>query len=257
MLVFFKCRVLPCYLPVCVLWALCFALGLGGCATQSATTLPLSPAPTAAQQDTWMQWQHFAFPGKRAAEFKAQYIDGRYTMAVTSDNAASMLRHKLRVEPADLNQLKFSWKVPALIDIADMAVRETDDSPVRIVLAFDGDRSTFSGRNYRMNEMMKLLTGEEMPYATLMYVWSNTHAVGTVINGPRTDRIRKIVVEQGMAHLNQWLDYERDIRADYLKAYGEAPGALVGVALMTDTDNTHSQTKAWYGKVSLSGPVAR
>jgi Protein of unknown function (DUF3047) len=209
------------------------------------------------QPDPWAQWKRFAFPGKRATEFVAQRLDGRDAMLATSDNAASMLRHKLRIEPADLGHVQFSWKVPALIDGADMAVREMDDSPVRVVLAFDGDRSTFSGRNYRMNEMMKLLTGEEMPYATLMYVWCNTCERGTVIHSPRTDRIRKIALEQGKQNLNQWLDYERDIRADYLKAYGEAPGALVGVALGTDTDNTHAQTKAWYGKLTLSGLEAR
>jgi hypothetical protein len=51
--------------------------------------------------------------------------------------------------------------------------------------------------------------------------------------------------------LNQWLDYERDIRADYEKAFGEAPGALVGIGIMTDSDNTRSSTTAWYGPVQL------
>ena len=68
---------------------------------------------------------------------------------------------------------------------------------------------------------------------------------------PRTDRIRKLVVQSGPARLNQWLDYERDIRADYEKAFGEAPGALLTIGIMTDTDNTRSSTTAWYGPVQL------
>jgi hypothetical protein len=28
------------------------------------------------------------------------------------------------------------------------------------------------------------------------------------------------------------------VRADYVKAFGEAPGALVGIGIMTDSDNT-------------------
>jgi hypothetical protein len=47
------------------------------------------------------------------------------------------------------------------------------------------------------------------------------------------------------------VDYERDIRADFERAFGELPGALVGIALMTDSDNTRSTTKAWYGPVNL------
>jgi hypothetical protein len=133
-----------------------------------------------------------------------------------------------------------------------LALRDTGDSPVRIVLAFEGDRAKFSAKNAMLSELSHTLTGEPMPYATLMYVWCNTRAPGTVIINPRTDRIRKIVVESGAKNLNHWLDYERNIRADFEKAYGEPPGALVGVAIMTDTDNTRSTARAWYGKVKLA-----
>ena len=67
----------------------------------------------------------------------------------------------------------------------------------------------------------------------------------------RTDRIRKIVIESGPQGLKQWRNYERDIRADFEAAFGEAPGKLVGIGIMTDSDNTQSQTQAWYGKISL------
>ena len=61
-----------------------------------------------------------------------------------------------------------------------------------------------------------------------------------------------MVVESGSANLNQWLAYERNVRADFEKAYGEAPGALVGIAIMTDTDNTKGTAQAWYGPVKLA-----
>ena len=141
--------------------------------------------------------------------------------------------------------------VPALIAGADMGVRGLDDSPVRLILAFEGDRSQFSGKNSMLNELTRLVTGEEMPYATLMYVWCNQRPVGSVIQNPRTDRIRKIVVESGTQGLMQWRHYERDIRADFEHAFGEPPGALVAIGLMTDSDNTHSKTVAWYGPIGL------
>jgi hypothetical protein len=84
-----------------------------------------------------------------------------------------------------------------------------------------------------------------------MYVWCNKRPVNSVIQNPRTDRIRKIVVESGADRLNQWLIYERNIKADYEKAFGEAPGALVGIGLMTDSDNTRSKALAWYGPIEL------
>ena len=82
---------------------------------------------------------------------------------------------------------------------------------------------------------------------------------GALITSPRTDRIRKLVVQSGSKQLNQWLDYERDIRADFERAFGEAPGALVGIGIMTDSDNTRTTTRAWYGPLRLSaaGPAVR
>jgi hypothetical protein len=162
-----------------------------------------------------------------------------------------MLRKTLHVPADQLNALSFAWQVPQLIVNADMALRDQDDSPVRMVLAFEGDRSQFSAKNAMLNELTHAITGQPMPYATLMYVWCNKRPVGTVIHNPRTDRIRKIVVESGAERLNQWLSYERNIKADYEKAFGEAPGALIAIGLMTDTDNTRSQAQAWYGTIQL------
>lgn len=202
-------------------------------------------------------WAHQGFPGKVATRFDYARTDGRDTVAVRSQSAASMLRQVVRIEPRDLGRVRFSWKVPALIEQADLASRENDDAPVRVVLAFEGDRSRFSAKDAALSELAHALTGEPMPYATLMYVWCNQRPAGTVIRGARTDRIRKLVVESGAAGLDRWLEYERDIRADYERVFGEKPGALVGVAIMTDTDNTRSQTRAWYGPVRFLPVAAR
>ncbi|MEO8119552.1 MAG: DUF3047 domain-containing protein [Rhodoferax sp.] len=197
-------------------------------------------------------WRHHKFPGKGATQFTYARQDGRDAMAASAVSSASMLRQTVHIPPDQLGQVKFSWKVPELIAQADMALREVDDSPVRIVLAFDGDRSRFSVKNAMLSELSHAITGEPLPYATLMYVWCNSRAPGTVIVNPRTDRIRTLVVESGGKNLNLWLDYERDIRADYAKAFGESPGALVGIGIMTDTDNTRSTTHAWYGQLTLA-----
>ena len=172
-------------------------------------------------------------------------------MAVKAASSVSLLRQKVYIAPNELGRVKFSWKVPELIAQADLGQRDSADSPVRVVLVFDGERSKFSAKNAMLSELSHAITGEPLPYATLMYVWCNTRAPGSVITSPRTDRIRKLVVESGGVNLNQWLDYERDIQADYEKAFGEPPGALLGMAIMTDTDNTRSTTRAWYGQLKL------
>lgn len=71
--------------------------------------------------------------------------DGRAALEATAVSAASIAPKRVRIEPQDLGRLRFSSKVPQLIEAADLATREADDAPVRVILAFDGDRSRLSG----------------------------------------------------------------------------------------------------------------
>ena len=226
--------------------------------------LPANPAADAASGASTSQadypatawsdgWKHHTLPGKESTEYSVARVDGREAMAARAVSSASLMRQRVNIPAADLDSVKFSWKVPALIAQADLAARDNADSTVRIVLAFEGDRSKFSMKNSMLSELSLAITGEPLPYATLMYVWCNSREAGSVITSSRTDRIRKIVVESGAKNLNSWIDYERNIRADYEKAFGEPPGALVGIGIMTDSDNTRSTTQAWYGPGKLTG----
>ena len=196
-------------------------------------------------------WEHLKLPGKRPSTFDFVFEEKRVAIAANAQSSASMLRQVMRVEPGDLGMVKFSWKLPDLIQYADMSLREFDDSPVRVVLAFEGDRGKFSAKNAMLSELAHVLSGEPMPYATLMYVWCNECEPGKVIVNPHTDRIRKLPLESGPDKLNRWMDYERAVRADFIKAFGEEPGVLTSISLMTDTDNTKSIARAWYGPITL------
>lgn len=226
-------------------------------ATAQQAQLLISPAARqAARQlfktpETVHEWQPFVLPGKTFARFDAAAIQGRPALVVAAERSVSILRQQIGTAPVQAGQLAFSWKIDGLAPGADLADAQNEDSPVRIVLAFDGDRTQLSPRTHRLSELTRLLTGEPLPYASLVYVWSNTEPVGTVVVNPRTDRIRKLVVESGSDQLGRWRDHERDVHADFLRAFGEPPGPLVAVALMTDTDNTQSRLKAWYGALTL------
>jgi hypothetical protein len=215
-----------------------------GGVTADASPLHWTPADQ-------VKWDPVLFPGKLPTQYQTEVVGSRTTLVARANSSISMLRKPLRIEPSQLGSIRFSWLLPQLIANADMGDRASDDSPVRLVLAFEGDRSTFSLKNAMLNELALTLTGEEMPYATLMYVWCNRRPVGSVVHNHRTDRIRQLVVESGSTGLQQWRDYERNIRADYEKVFGEAPGALVGIAVMTDSDNTKSTVLAHYGDISL------
>lgn len=148
-------------------------------------------------------------------------------------------------------RLRFSWRVDRLIDEADLSDVDRSDSPARIIVAFDGDHARLTLRTRAMYELAETLTGERPPFATLMYVWDNRLPIETIVRSGRSDRVRKVVLESGSAHLGRWRAYERDIAQDYRRAFGEEPGRVLGIALMTDADNTQGVAEAWYGDIEL------
>lgn len=218
------------------------------------------PAPSAASSQavpaaTWSAgWQPYALPGKRSTAYRGLVVDGRWVVHATADRSASMFRRQVDLAADQVGGIEFSWLVPMLPTGASTRLRDTEDAPARIVLAFSGDVSRLSAKNRLMFETAQALSGEAPPYATLMYVWDGSAPVDAVVVNPRTDRIRKIVVESGSGEMARWRSYRRDIRADFRRAFGEDPGRLIGVALMTDSDNTQSRAEAYYGEVALIPP---
>ncbi len=68
---------------------------------------------------------------------------------------------------------------------------------------------------------------------------------------------KMIVVESGAGKLNQWVSEERNVYEDYVKAFGEEPPLISGVAIMTDTDNTGESATAYYGDIQFTKGPAR
>jgi hypothetical protein len=80
-----------------------------------------------------------------------------------------------------------------------------------------------------------------------------------VIENLHTSRIRMVVADSGDANLGAWREETRNLYEDYRRAFGEEPGPIRSVAIMTDTDNTGEEAEAYYGDISFlrSGPARK
>jgi len=206
------------------------------------------PAPVASADDLW---RDVVLPGKPQTTYSAVLKDGRHAIAAVSDRSASLWRWNKRLPSEQIGEVSFSWWVNSPVDGGHVADMHKDDASARVLFAFDGDVASLPMRTRMLFELAEALTGEPPPYATLMYVWDTQAPVGSVIINSRTDRVRKIVVDSGTDRLGRWRDHKRDLAADFRLAFGEAPGALQSVAVMTDSDNTRSRAQAWYGPLTL------
>lgn len=170
----------------------------------------------------------------------------------TADGSASGLVRDLEIDPAKTPWLSWRWRVPQLIASADNTQRDAEDAPVRIVVTFAGDTSKFDIEDQAIASRMKALTGQAMPYATLMYIWENRQPVGRVIDNFHTSRVKMIVAESGPERRGRWLHFSRHVADDYKAAFGEAPGQITSIGILTDTDNTGETTNAYYGDIAFS-----
>lgn len=176
---------------------------------------------------------------------------GAPVLHAVAERAASGLAHRLEVDPAQRPLLAWDWRVARLIDSADNTDPHAEDSPVRLMLFFDGDKTSLPFKEQMLMETAQMLTGRELPYATLMYVWENRQPVDTVIPNQHSAQVKMVVAASGEAGLGDWMRVERDYVADYRRAFGAEPGRLLGVGVLTDTDNTGARVEAWYGDIRL------
>jgi hypothetical protein len=61
------------------------------------------------------------------------------------------------------------------------------------------------------------------------------------------------VAESGPQRLGRWLSVERDVIADYQRVFGEAPGRITSVGVLTDGDDLKNHVEAWYGDIGFFG----
>ena len=190
--------------------------------------------------------------GKRATRYDLVDDAGTTVLHAVADNAASGLALPLGFDLRSAPIVSWRWKIAGLIHDADSTVASREDAPARIVFEFDGDKRKLTFVERTIYGISKHVAGRELPYATLMYIWSNRVPVGTVIANPRTRRVQMIVASSGAAGVGAWQSPTRDVRADFRRAFGEEPGALLAVGVLTDTDNTDGHAEAWYGDIRFT-----
>lgn len=224
-----------------------------GPATADAAATPGKIVPFSALQSDdvgpWTSWR--IHPTKPTTAFRPVSLDGTRVLEAVADRSVSGLKQLVNVDPVERPIIEWRWRIDQPIAGADVADRYADDAPVRVVLAFEGDTSTLPMRDQMFIERAKLLTGQDLPYATLMYVWCNKNATEAVVPNAHFSRVRKIVVQSGEGGAKEWLSYRRDIVADYERAFGRKPGRLIAIGVMSDSDNTKQLSRSWYGDIRL------
>jgi len=186
---------------------------------------------------------------KRDTVYTLAKEEGRTVLRGAADRSASAYVAVLKPPAAVPLALTWRWKTDALVPGADNRDKAREDAPLRVIVAFDGDHSTLPEAEQKRFRRAKNLSGRELPYAMLMYIWSDQVPVESLIPSAHTSQLKMLVVASGKGGLGTWQSVRRDVAADYRRAYGADPGPVLGVAVMTDTDNTGEKAVGEYADI--------
>ncbi|AOY90317.1 hypothetical protein BKP64_15455 [Marinobacter salinus] len=206
--------------------------------------------------DPSSSWEPLEFPKiDQHSRYELVTESGVQVIRAQTAGGASGLIARLDLTPSDSLILSWRWKVSNVFEKGDAREKSGDDYPARIYVAFafEPDKAGFFERAKR--KAVEVVFGETLPGNALNYIWANALPKGDIVPNPYTDKTMMVAVNSGTGQVGEWVTVERDIVADYRKAFGEAPPPLVGIAIMSDSDNTGETATAWYGDISLSAGI--
>lgn len=197
-------------------------------------------------------WTHVPLSKlKRDTIYTLAQTDGRSVVRGEADGSASFFVSRFQSAMEAPKSISWQWMTQALVPGADNRDKNREDASLRVIVAFDGDHATLPDIEKKRFNRAKRLSGLNLPYALLMYIWSDHVPVNTVIPSAHTNQVKMLVAATGIQGLGQWQTVKRDLVDDYRRAFGADPGPVLGVAIMTDTDNTHSRATGEYSEILM------
>jgi hypothetical protein len=201
------------------------------------------------------EWKPFVLAStKKNTDYMLVTEDGVMVLRATAHGSASAMEFKTQFDPHKFPMLSWRWKVAQGVPDANNADVSKEDSAVRVMIGFDGDTSKLGFKDKFASSLAQTASGQPLPYATLMYIWGNKVALDSVTVSGRTSRIRMLALNVDDQGIGKWQSFTRNLVEDYKRAFGEEPGNVISIQLLTDTDNTGDDAQAFYGDISV-GPA--
>jgi len=241
---------------------LALLLGLLFTAAVSAQTqskaIALAPFSSSSGDQPPAPWRVVGVPGGKIplTTYAIADMDGRKVLRVEAIKSYGNLVHDLSAVLAEAgSRLRWRWRLEEPLRGADLRRREGDDSPLKVCALFDMPLDKLGLIERNLLRLARGVSGEKLPSATLCYVWDSALATGTLLANAYTARVRIIVVNSGEQRLGQWVSHERDLAADFQRAFGEESATLPplqAVLVGGDADSTGGRSLGWVGDVTLS-----
>jgi hypothetical protein len=145
-----------------------------------------------------------------------------------SSKASFGLQRDVDVDPSQMPYLTWKWKVTQLPAGGDFRHASTDDQAAQVLVAFADRR-------------------------VVTYLWDTSAPRGTaeLASDIPLVHIFAVVCESGASLENRWLSENRNVEADYERAYGKPAPRVKGLRLQINSQHTGSTAESYFGEVAF------
>ena len=186
------------------------------------------------EEDSLREWEEKIFRGK--VVYRIEKNQPLSYVRATSNKTVSALYYKIKLDAKKKNPvISWKWNVdkfPIKKNKESLETENEDDFAARVYVIFPALFFTNS--------------------KVLEYVWAETLPDGMIGTSPYSKNIKLIVARSGANKDKKWFQEDRDVTADYIKAFGkEAEYDIGAVAFMTNTEHTGTSADAMYDDINL------
>lgn len=242
--------------------SLCLTLIVAGFTVANAQT-PKRLAPLLTEQgEASNAWRFVGFPKNTAnlppSKFEAGQVDQQPGLKVSTDASYGTWVQASRGPAPGL--LQWRWRLDEPLSggkrAANLLSKDGDDAALKVCVMFDHalDRVPFLERT--VLRIARSASGENLPAATVCYVWDSAGAAPQQGVNPYTRRVRFMSLQGRNSPLTRWVSESRDVAQDFAELFAdELPqGAqtqranlppVTAVLIGADSDNTASKSTGW------------
>jgi hypothetical protein len=166
-------------------------------------------------------------------------------LGLLSDGTVSIAWTRVAQENWKTSHASWGWTVDQSVPVTDLAQKGYDDRNISLYFVFVAENMApgLRGANIR-----SLLGNKDV--RIIQYTWGGSVRRGQIIPspyGPPGQGVMIALRQAGTGSYNESVDLTKD----YADAFGGDKGALVGLAVSGDSDDTNSFIKAAIGNLSL------
>ncbi len=166
-------------------------------------------------------------------------------LGLVSEGAVSIAWTRVGQADWGSSAASWGWSVEQSVPPTNLANKGGDDRNISLYFVFvpESIAPSLQGANIR-----SLLGNDDV--RIIQYAWGGNHSRGQVIPSPYGPSGQGVTIALRQAGTGSHSE-SVDLAADYARAFGGAPGALVGLAVSGDSDDTDSVIRAAIGNLAL------